>query len=451
MSRRRRRPSLPTEPVAAHILDLTHEGQGVARIEGKTVFIDQALPGEDVRFIYTERKRNYDRGKLLDVQTASSQRVTPHCPHFGVCGGCSLQHLQADQQIHFKQKILLDNLERIGQVTPEHVRKPITGPLWGYRRKARLGVKYVIKKQKVLIGFREAASRYLADLSVCKVLHPAVGEHLESIAACVASLSVYQAVPQIEVAIGDELVALVIRHLQPLTDTDRQLLTTFAQQNHFAIYTQAKGPDTIEPLWPADPVLSYSLPEYDVRYTFLPSDFVQVNADINHQMIAAVLEALELEPEHRVLELFCGLGNFSLPIARACQQVVAVEGDAGLVTRARDNAMQNAIENVDFHVADLMQELSSLPWWHKQHFDRLFLDPPRSGAQSVLPMIEKLKPPRIVYVSCNPATLARDAGILCREQGYRLLEAGVMDMFPHTAHVESIAVFSREQARWQLK
>lgn len=441
----RRRPSLPREPVFAHILDLTHEGLGVARIEGKTVFVDQALPGEDVQFVYTERKRNYDRGKLLQVETASPQRVTPHCPHFGVCGGCSLQHLQAEQQIHFKQKILLDNLERIGQVMPDRVREPMTGPLWGYRRKARLGVKYVDKKQKLLIGFREAASRYLADLSVCKVLHPAVGERLEDIAACIRSLSAYRAIPQVEVAVGDNLVALVIRHLQPLTESDRQVLITFAKQNDFAIYTQAKGPESILPLWPPEPSLSYSLPEYGLAYAFLPSDFVQVNAEINHKMIAAVLQALELDPGQRVLELFCGLGNFSLPIAQLCQQVVAVEGDVGLVERARQNAECNGISNIEFHVTDLMQEaLPSLPWWHKQRFDRLFLDPPRSGAQAALPMIEQLRPPRIVYVSCNPSTLARDAGILCRQLGYRLLETGVMDMFPHTAHVESIAVFSRE-------
>lgn len=440
---RRRRPSLPTEPVPAHVLDLTHEGLGVARIDGKTVFINQTLPGEDVYFTYTERRRNYDRGKLHQIVKPAAQRVTPACPHFGVCGGCSLQHLQPEEQIHFKQKILLDNLERIGHVQPETIRDPITGPLWGYRRKARLGLKYVEKKQKQLIGFREAASRYLADLSVCKVLHPAVGEHLEDIAACVRSLSVYRAVPQIEVAVGDDLVALVIRHLEPLTESDEQLLIAFAKQGNFAIYTQAKGPDSILPLWPTEPSLTYSLPEYDLRYTFLPSDFVQVNAEINHRMIAAVMQVLELDANHRVLELFCGLGNFSLPIAQACRQVVAVEGEAGLVARARQNAKSNGIRNVEFHVADLMQSLPPLPWWHKQHYDRVFLDPPRSGAVEVLPVIAELKPPRIVYVSCNPSTLARDAGILCQEQGYRLLEAGVMDMFPHTAHVESIAVFAR--------
>jgi 23S rRNA (uracil1939-C5)-methyltransferase len=440
----RRRQSLPKQPVAASILDLTHEGVGVARVEGKTVFIDQALPGEDVHFIYTQRKRNYDHGKLQHIDKASPLRVTPACPHFGVCGGCALQHMQAEQQIHLKQKILLDNLQRIGHVQPDKIREPITGPLWGYRRKARLGLKYVEKKEKLLIGFRESASRYLADLSVCKVLHPAVGEHLEDIVHCIRSLSCYKAIPQIEVAVGDDLVALVIRHLQSFTEADRQTLIDFAQQYQFALYTQAGGPDTITPLWPENPALHYSLSEFGLRYEFLPSDFVQVNAEINHKLIAAVLQALELSPEQRVLELFCGLGNFTLPIAQHCQQIVAVEGEASLVVRARENAIRNGISNAEFHVTDLMQTLTPLPWWHKQHYGRLFLDPPRTGASEVLPVIAQLKPPRIVYVSCNPSTLARDAGILCQEQGYRLLEAGVMDMFPHTAHVESLAVFVLE-------
>jgi len=439
----RRRSPLPKDPVAASVVDLTHEGVGVARVEGKTVFIDQALPGEEVQFLYTQRKRNYDYGKLVHIDKASPLRVTPACPHFGVCGGCALQHLQAEHQIHLKQKILLDNLERIGHVQPEKVREPITGPLWGYRRKARLGVKYVEKKQKLLIGFREAASRYLADLSVCKVLHPAVGEKLGVIAECIRRLSCYQAIPQIEVAVGDEEVALVIRHLQALSASDQTVLIEFARQHGFTIYTQAGGPDTIVPLWPEQPVLHYSLPEYGLRYDFLPSDFVQVNAEINHKMIAAVLKSLDLDSSHRALELFCGLGNFTLPIAIHCQHVVAVEGEAGLVARARENATRNGLQNVEFHVADLMQPLTHLPWWHKQKFDRVFLDPPRSGASEVLPVFAQLTPPRIVYVSCNPATLARDAGVLCNELGYRMLEAGVMDMFPHTAHVESIAVFER--------
>lgn len=440
----RRRSPLPTEPVSASIADLTHEGMGVARVEGKTVFIDQALPGELVEFTYSQRKRNFDRGKLQHIEQASPLRVVPACPHFGVCGGCALQHLKPEEQIHFKQKILLDNLQRLGHVQPKIVRDPITGPLWGYRRKARLGVRYVEKKAKVLIGFREASSRYLADLSVCKILHPDVGEHLEDIARCIRALSIYQAIPQIEVAIGDDLVALVIRHLQPFSEADQHHLRDFAQQHHFAIYTQSDGTDTITPLWPEQPILQYTLNDYGIRFEFLPSDFVQVNAEINHKMIAAVIKALDLDSAHRVLELFCGLGNFTLPIAKHCQQIVAVEGEIGLVARARKNASRNGIDNAEFHMTNLMETLTALPWWHHQTFDRVFLDPPRSGAQEALPVIAKLKPQRIVYVSCNPATLARDAGILCQEQGYQLLEAGVMDMFPHTAHVESIAVFVRE-------
>lgn len=440
----RRRQSLPQNPVAAHVVDLTHEGVGVARVDGKTVFIDQALPGEEVHFIYTQRKRNFDHGKLQHIDKPSSLRVTPACPHFGVCGGCALQHLQPEQQIHFKQKILLDNLQRIGNVQPDKVRDAITGPLWGYRRKARLGLKYLDKKEKLLIGFREQSSRYLADMSVCKVLHPSVGEKLEIIAQQLRQLSCYRAVPQIEVAVGDNLTALVIRHLQPLTENDRQILLELAKQHDFAIYLQPGGPDSITPFWPQEPTLHYSLPEYGLQYDFLPTDFVQVNAEINHKMIQAVVQSLELEATHRVLELFCGLGNFTLPIAQYCQHVVAVEGEASLVRRAQENAIRNSITNVEFHVTDLMQSMQQLPWWHNQQFDRVFLDPPRSGASEVLPVIAKLKPARIVYVSCNPSTLARDAGVLCHEHGYRLIEAGVMDMFPHTAHVESIAVFVRD-------
>jgi len=439
----RRRQSLPSAPVAAHVTDLTHEGYGVARVNGKTVFIAGALPAEDVHFVYSARKRNYDQGRVSSIEQPSPLRVEPECPHFGVCGGCSLQHLQADEQIHFKQKILLDNLARIGHVEPQTTRVPMRGPAWGYRRKARLGLKYVFKKEKLLIGFREAASRYLADLSLCKILIPAVGERLTEIADCIRQLSIYQAVPQIEVAAGDENIALVIRHLQPLSEADRQCLVEFARSRGFDIYTQAAGPDSIVPLWPASPALYYRLEQFGLRFDFLPTDFIQVNAQINQQVISAVLTALDLQPQHRVLELFCGIGNFSLPIARHCGQVVAVEGDAALVERARANAAANVIDNVDFHVSNLMQDLPALPWWHKQHYDRVFLDPPRSGAQEVLPVLAQLKPSRIVYVSCNPATLARDAGILCGEYGYRLSEAGVMDMFPHTAHVESIAVFVR--------
>lgn len=437
----RRRKALPREPVRATIVDLTHEGKGVARVENKTVFIDQALPGEEVLFTYTQRKRQYDTGTLSEIINPSPLRIEPQCEHFTVCGGCSLQHLDPAQQIHFKQKILIDNLQRIGGVSAPAIRPPVTGPVWGYRRKARLGVKYVDGKHKLLIGFRERASRYLADLASCKVLHPSVGEKLPQLAAMISSLSCYRAVPQIEVAVGDNTTALVLRHLVALSENDKTIIIDFAQKHGYSMYSQPGGLDSIVPLWPVEPELFYNLPAYQLCYDFLPTDFIQVNADINASIVDTVISALAPEPNDTVLELFCGLGNFTLPIARHVRQITAVEGEQGLVQRARDNAARNQIHNAEFHVANLMADVSGLPWIQGRHYERVFLDPPRTGAQEILPVIGKLKPARVVYVSCNPATLARDAGILQRDFNYELVEAGVMDMFPHTAHVESIAIF----------
>jgi len=441
MARRKR--SLPKEPVKAHVTDLTHEGKGVAHIDGKTVFINQALPGEDVEFIYIKKQRQFDLGRLHHVVKPSEKRIEAKCVHFYICGGCSLQHVSHEQQIQFKQKILIDNLQRIGHVKAGEIREPLEGPQWGYRRKARLGVKYVVKKEKVLIGFREKGSSLLAELNQCEVLHPSVGQRLPELSTLIRSLSCYRAIPQIEVAVGDSSTALVFRHLEQLTEDDREKLKAFAESNHVDIYLQSAGPDTITPLWPDSPELFYSIPQYGVRFDFLPSDFVQVNAEINNKIIPLVIEALQCQKDMHVLELFCGLGNFTLPIAKHVASVTAVEGEASLIERAKLNAQNNAIENVSYHVANLMDDVAGLPWWKTQKYDCVFMDPPRSGAEQVLPVIAKQKIPRIVYVSCNPATLARDAGILVNEYGYNLLNAGVMDMFPHTAHVESIAVFEK--------
>jgi len=441
MARRKR--SLPKEPVKAHVTDLTHEGKGVAHIDGKTVFINQALPGEDVEFIYVKKQRQFDVGRLHSVINASDKRIDPKCAHFFICGGCSLQHVSHEQQIQFKQKILIDNLKRIGHVEARVIREPLNGPEWGYRRKARLGVKYVAKKEKVLIGFREKGSSLLAELEQCEVLHPSVGKRLPELAELIRSLSCYRAIPQIEMAVGDSSTALVFRHLEPLTDADHDKLKAFAKNNQLDIYLQAAGPDSITPLWPVSPELFYQLPDYDVRFDFLPADFVQINAEINKKLIPMVIEALQCSEDMHVLELFCGLGNFTLPIARQVASVTAVEGEASLIARAKLNADNNGINNVTYHVANLMDDVSVLPWWKTHQYDCVFMDPPRSGAEQVLPVIAKQNISRIVYVSCNPATLARDAGILVNEYGYKLLNAGVMDMFPHTAHVESIAVFEK--------
>lgn len=441
MSRRKRKP-LPTTPVRVTIDNLNHEGRGVGRVDGKTVFVAGALPGEEVEFTYSAVHRNFDEGVAVNILTASPERIAPRCPHFNVCGGCAMQHLAPDAQIAYKQKVLLDDFRHLGKVQPKEVMPPLRGPHWGYRRKARLGVKYVAKKEKVLVGFRERSSPYLAELTRCEVLHPSVGERIEALGAMIASLSVYDKIAQIEVAVDDTQTALALRNLAELSDEDKAKVKAFAIEHDIHIYLQPGGPDSLTPLWPEHIQLRYVLDNYDVSFGFKPGDFTQVNTDINRQMIDRAIEMLELTPEDRVLDLFCGLGNFTLPLARRCREVVGVEGEAKLVERARANAAENQLDNVQFHAADLAGDLEHSPWW-KQGFDKVLLDPPRSGAQETLAHIAKMKVGRIVYVSCNPSTLARDAGILVNEYGYKLVQAGVMDMFPHTAHVESIALFVR--------
>lgn len=439
----RRKKKLPTEPVTTRIESLTHDGKGVSHIDGKTVFIHGVLAGEEVRFQYTRSHRRYDEGEVIEVLKPSPHRVVPKCRHFDLCGGCSLQHLDPAEQIKSKQGVLLDNLQRIGKVTAEEILPPLSGPIWGYRRKARLGVKYVRKKEKVLVGFREKGSPYLAELECCEVLHDSVGPRLVELAELVRSLSCYEKIPQIEVAVSDSHTALVFRHLQALSADDERKLRDYAQQHDFYVYLQAAGPDSITPLWPANPRLIYRLAEYDVDIAFEPSDFVQVNSEINHKMIKLALSLLDVQSTDRVLELFCGVGNFSFALARQAARVTSVEGDKALVERARGNAVLNGIDNVEFHVADLFDVDPQTPWL-KQDYSKILLDPARTGADGILPQLAKLKVSRMVYVSCNPATLARDAGILCHDYGYQLKKVGVMDMFPHTAHVESLALFERK-------
>ncbi len=441
MSRRKKK--LSTEPVTATIESMSHEGRGVTHIDGKTVFIHGVLAGEEVRFQYTHQHRRYDEGKLLEVIKASPLRVEPKCLHFGVCGGCSFQHVNPAEQIRIKQQVLLDNLQRIGKVSPEEILPPMTGPIWGYRRRARLGVKHVIKKEKILVGFREKGTGYLAELERCEVLHPSVGPYLLQLADLIGSLSCFEKIPQIEVSVSDDHTALVFRHLVDLSTADKDKLIAYAQQHELYVYLQPAGPDSITPLWPQDPRLVYRLDEYNVSVAFEPSDFVQVNSEINHSMIKLALELLDLQADDRVLELFCGVGNFTFALARQVAHVTAVEGEKVLVERARNNAVLNQIDNTEFHVADLFN-VDPQTHWLNQQYSKILLDPARTGADAILPQLAKLKVPRIVYVSCNPATLARDAGILCNEFGYKLKKAGVMDMFPHTAHVESIALFEKK-------
>ncbi len=439
---RRRRKQLPQTPVRTRVEGLSHDGRGVAHVEEKTVFIEGALTGEEVSFQYVERHRNYDVGVVTEVHAASPDRVQSRCPHFGVCGGCTLQHLAPEAQIRAKEQVLIENLRRLGKVEPLEVLPPLIGPHWGYRRKARLGVKYVIKKGRLLVGFRERRAPYLAELSRCEVLHPSVGERITAFQEVIRGLEAYDRIAQIEVAVDDDQTALVFRNLDPLTPADEERLREFARAEDLRIFLQPKGPDSVVPLWPESIQLQYTLPAHDVAFRFLPTDFTQVNAEINRSMVDRVLGFLDPQPGERVLDLFCGLGNFTLPIARRASAVVGVEGAAELVERARENAERNAIANAEFHAADLTAELEQAPWWGGG-FDKILLDPPRSGALETLPHVARLGVRRIVYVSCNPATLARDAGALVNEYGYRLLKAGVMDMFPHTAHVESLAVFEK--------
>jgi len=430
-------------PFQIQILDLSHDGRGVARHDdGKAVFVSGALPGETVLAEPTARSRRFDEARTLEVLDASPERVVPRCGHFGTCAGCVLQHLAQDRQIAAKQRVLLENLERIGKVAPGVVLAPLTDQAWGYRRKGRFSVRRVNKKDRTLVGFREQDPRFVADLAQCYTVVPAIGMKIQELSALVDGLQAREHIPQIEFIAGDEAIALTVRHLVPLAEADRAALAAFGREHGFAIFLQPKGVDSVHPLEEPAPVLSFRLPQWDVELAFEPLDFIQVNAGLNQKMIALALELLDTRPEHRVLDLFCGLGNFTLPLARQVREVVGVEGDAGLVARARANGQRNGLGNARFFAADLATDQRGAPWM-RQGFDRLLLDPPRSGADEVLRQLPLKGIDRIVYVSCHPGSLARDAGFLVHEHGYRLVSAGAMDMFPHTAHVESIALFQR--------
>ncbi|NII10401.1 23S rRNA (uracil(1939)-C(5))-methyltransferase RlmD [Oleiagrimonas sp. C23AA] len=425
------------------ITDLTHDGRGVARIDGKAVFVAGALTGERVRARTVRRHRSFDEAVTEEVYQASPDRVTPKCAHFGLCAGCSLQHLAPEAQIAAKQRVLAENFERIGKVKPDRWLEPLTDEPWAYRRKGRLSVRYVAKKERVLVGFRESNPRYVADVRHCQVLHPALGPKIEAIGELVGRMHAAREIPQIEFAAGDSTVALVFRHLVPLDEHDQQLLIEFAKAHDFAIFLQPKGLDSVHPLYPDNPQLAFAIPAYDIELKFRPLDFVQVNAGMNQRMIDHAMALLDPQPDDRVLDLFCGLGNFTLPVARRVAEVAGVEGDDGLVRRAAENATHNGIDNAQFHVANLFEDHRKATW-ARQDWTKLLLDPPRAGADKVLEFLPGKHTRRIVYVSCHPASLARDAGILVNQHGFRLAAAGVMDMFPHTAHVESIALFERD-------
>ena len=437
MGTRKRKP-LPAGEFAARIEDLAADGRGVARVNGKVTFIADALPGEDVQFRYLRMSRDIDEGQMVTVAQASADRVTPQCAHFGLCGGCALQHLSGPAQIAFKQKQLMDAFERIGKVQPEQVAPPIIGPLWNYRRRARLGVKYVPKKGGMLVGFRERDSSYLATLSSCQVLDERVGAKLAAIAEVLGALSIREKIPQIEVATAGHA-ALVVRVLEPPSAADEEMLRAWAARENYEVYLQSGGPNTVAPLSPPARPLEYSPDGSALSLRFEPSDFVQINGAVSQAIVRQALAWLAPAGGERVLELFCGLGNFSLPLAAAGAEVVAVEGDAPLVQRARENAHRAGL-SIEFAKADLFNAEIGAPCF-AGHFDKVLLDPPRSGAREILPLVASKRPRAILYVSCHIGTLARDAGLLVHEHGYRLVRAGVMDMFPHTTHVESMSLF----------
>ena len=440
-------------PVLSTVIEsLDQEGRGVAHVEGKTIFIDGALPQEKVTFRSQRIKPSYEVANVVDVIKQSNQRVTPKCPHFGLCGGCKLQHLDFAAQVAHKQRLLENDLWHIGKVQPNNMLPPIYGPTWGYRHKARLSVKYVEKKQRVLVGFNEKATRYVADMNSCEVLVPAVSALIAPLQGMIFQLSLRDKLPQIELAVGEPavgsqqaVIVLILRIMAELTASDEDVLKAFADEHAVQIWTQSKGPDTIKPFYPpADeslPGLQYSLPEFALHYPFKPNEFTQVNPQINQVMVRRAMQLLNPQPHEKIADFFCGIGNFTLPIARSGAQVLGLEGLANLVDRANESAALNGIHNSQFGVADLFkmtpESLTGLG-----RFDKWLVDPPRDGAFELIKALDASNSPqRIVYVSCNPATLARDAGVLVNEKGYALQAAGVINMFPHTSHVESIALF----------
>ena len=440
------------ERETAEVVGLTHDGEGIVR-GGKTVFVAGALPGETVTFERIRKHRRHDEGRLLEVLQPAPERVTPPCPHFGVCGGCALQHLAPESQLLRKEEELRDNLERVAQVECRTWLPPLRGPVWGYRRRARLGAKYVPKKGKVVVGFRERFAPYVADVTHCDVLAAPVGALIQPLGELLGALDIRQHVPQIEVAVADNATALVLRVLRAPSEQDTSKLREFAGRHAVRIYLQSGGLDSVAELTGgesagvaslAPPVampLNYALPAFDLTLEFAPTDFVQVNGVVNEALVARAVEFLHPTAQSRVLDLYCGLGNFTLALAGSAGHVVGVEGEGGLVERARHNARRNGVANVEFHVGDLSKPMELPAAWLQGPYTHVLLDPPRVGAApEMLAAIARLAPERMLYVSCHPGSLARDLGILVHEHGFTLEAAGVVDMFPHTAHVESLAL-----------
>jgi 23S rRNA (uracil1939-C5)-methyltransferase len=423
---------------------LDQEGRGVARVDGKAVFVEGALIGERVAIEIFRSKPNYALARMTELFESSHERVTPHCPHFGVCGGCSLQHLDPLAQVAVKQRVLEDALWHIARLRPQQLLAPIHGPAWGYRQRARLSVRYVPKKGGALVGFHEKKSSFVADMTTCPVLPPRISALLPKLRSLVGALSIRDRLPQIELAIGDGEAgeALILRHLAPLTEDDEREVSAFAKLHGVHIYLQSSGPGSIRPFYPPQSTLSYALPDFGVRFEFEPSDFTQVNGAINRVLVRRAISLLDPQPGDRIADFFCGLGNFTLPIARRGADVIGVEGSAALVRRAEINAALNELTERARFVADNLFEATEESVARLGPLDKVLIDPPREGAME---LVKSLPPQisRIVYVSCNAATLARDAEVLVGTQGFALRAAGIANMFPHTAHVESVALFER--------
>ena len=450
-SRRKRRNRLPSEAVELAISGISHEGRGVSHIGGKVAFVDGALPDEIVAATYIGNRSKFSELKTVEVMQPSCERVTPPCEFTAVCGGCSLQHWHNDKQLDFKQGVLLEHLQHSAGLDSNsfQVLAQIKAKTTNYRRKARLAVRKVMKKGGVLVGFREKYSSFITDMNNCQVLVTEVAKLIEPLKNLLFSLKAADEIPQIEVAVGESVsdeaaskcVALVIRHLKPITDADKLCLESFAAEYKLDIYLQPAGVDSVTKLFPKDNIdrLHYFLPEFDLDISFHPMDFTQINGEINRSIVSRAIDMLELSDQDTVLDLFCGLGNFTLAIARKAGRVVGIEGSKEMVERGAENSTNNGISNTAFYAADLTSPIENKDWY-QANYTKVFLDPPRSGAIEIIPQIAKLKASKIVYVSCNPATLARDTAELLKH-GYRLNSAGVMDMFPHTTHVESMAEF----------
>lgn len=454
-------PRASTDSEIGTVDALTHEGEGVVHA-GKTVFVAGALPGETIRFRRVRRRRRHDEAELVEIVRPAAERAAPRCAHFGLCGGCALQHLVPERQIDSKQIELRDALERVARTAPQRWLEPLRGPVWEYRRRARLGARYVPKKGRVLVGFRERLSPYVTATERCEVLAPPVGALIGPLSELLTALDVRDQVPQIEVAVADNAVALVLRLLADPSPGDLGRLYAFERAHGARLYLQRGGIDSVrrlsvpggspearpgsperpEPLEPLEPPLHYALPEFDVLLEFAPTDFIQINGAVNAALAGRALALLEPTRESRVLDLYCGLGNFTLPLARRAGEVLGVEGDPMLIERARHNARLNGLDNASFLAADLAQPLPpDLPWLARG-FSHVLLDPPRAGARDVMRTIARIAPFRVLYISCHPGSLARDVGVLVHDHGFAVLAAGVVDMFPHTTHVESLALLA---------